>query len=135
MNYAAVFPPCRAVVHHGGSGTTAASLRAGIPTLVLWSSADQPYWGAQVKRLQVGTARRFSATTGESLVADLRRILAPQIHGPRPRTRCRDDQTGRKHLPHRRSFWKRLSDAKRLASPAAFSRSRRLSQLAKFRLY
>ena len=78
VNYAAVFPACRAVVHHGGSGTTAASLRAGIPTLVLWSSADQPYWGAQVKRLQVGTARRFSATTGESLVADLRRILAPQ---------------------------------------------------------
>jgi UDP:flavonoid glycosyltransferase YjiC (YdhE family) len=78
VNYAAVFPACRAVVHHGGSGTTAASLRAGIPTLILWSSADQPYWGAQVKRLKVGTARRFSTTTEESLIADLRRILAPQ---------------------------------------------------------
>jgi UDP:flavonoid glycosyltransferase YjiC (YdhE family) len=65
------------VVHHGGSGTTAASLRAGIPTLILWSSADQPYWGNQLKRLKVGTSRRFSTTTGESLVADLRRILAP----------------------------------------------------------
>jgi UDP:flavonoid glycosyltransferase YjiC (YdhE family) len=78
VNYAAVFPACRAVVHHGGSGTTAASLRAGIPTLILWSSADQPYWGNQLKRLKVGTARRFSSTTRESLVADLRRILAPQ---------------------------------------------------------
>jgi UDP:flavonoid glycosyltransferase YjiC (YdhE family) len=78
VNYAAVFPACRAVVHHGGSGTTAASLRAGIPTLILWSSADQPYWGAQVKRLKVGTSRRFSRTTRESLVADLRRILAPE---------------------------------------------------------
>ncbi len=78
VNYATVFPACRAAVHHGGSGTTAASLRAGIPTLILWSSADQPYWGAQVKRLKVGAARRFSATTQESLIADLREILAPQ---------------------------------------------------------
>ncbi|BBY00506.1 glycosyltransferase [Mycobacterium seoulense] len=78
VNYAAVFPACRAVVHHGGSGTTAASLRAGAPTLILWSSADQPYWGNQVKRLNVGTARRFSATTQRSLVTDLRRTLSPE---------------------------------------------------------
>jgi UDP:flavonoid glycosyltransferase YjiC (YdhE family) len=77
VNYASVFPACRAVVHHGGSGTTAASLRAGVPTLILWSSADQPYWGNQLRRLKVGASRRFSTTTGESLVADLRRILAP----------------------------------------------------------
>lgn len=78
VNYAAVFPACRAVVHHGGSGTTAASLRAGVPTLILWSSADQPYWANQVKRLGVGTSRRFSATTRESLLADLRRTLSPE---------------------------------------------------------
>jgi UDP:flavonoid glycosyltransferase YjiC (YdhE family) len=78
VNYATVFPACRAIVHHGGSGTTAASLRAGVPALILWSSADQPYWGNQLKRLKVGTARRLSSTTRESLVADLRRILAPQ---------------------------------------------------------
>ncbi|OCB07594.1 glycosyltransferase [Mycobacterium intracellulare] len=77
VNYASIFPACRAVVHHGGSGTTAASLRAGIPTMALWSSADQPYWAAQIKRLKVGSARRFSATTPDSLVADLRTILAP----------------------------------------------------------
>lgn len=77
VNYAATFPACRAVVHHGGSGTTAASLRAGVPTLVLWTAGDQPLWGAQIKRLKVGTSRRFSAATRESLVADLRRILAP----------------------------------------------------------
>lgn len=78
VNYATVFPACRAIVHHGGSGTTAASLRAGIPTLALWSSADQPYWAAAIKRLKVGAARRFSATTRESLTADLRTILAPE---------------------------------------------------------
>ena len=32
MNYAATFPACRAVVHHGGTGTTAAGLRAGVPS-------------------------------------------------------------------------------------------------------
>ena len=78
VNYAAVFPACRAVVHHGGAGTTAAGLRAGVPTLSLWTFADQSIWGAQVKRLKVGTARGFSATTRESLVADLRQILAPE---------------------------------------------------------
>ncbi len=77
VNYATIFPSCRAVVHHGGSGTTAASLRAGVPTLALWSSADQPYWAAAIKRLKVGTARRFSAATQESLMKDLRTILAP----------------------------------------------------------
>lgn len=78
VNYAAVFPACRAVVHHSGAGTTAAGLRAGVPTLSLWSMGDQRIWAAQVKRLKVGTARRFSATTRESLVADLRKILAPE---------------------------------------------------------
>ena len=78
VNYAAIFPSCRAVVHHGGAGTTAAGLRAGIPMSVLWDVADQPLWGAQVTRMKVGCARRLSTTTRESLVADLRDILAPQ---------------------------------------------------------
>ena len=78
MNYAAIFPACRAVVHHGGAGTTAASLRAGVPTLILWMADVQLIWGAAIKRLKVGTARRFSTATEKSLVADLRTILAPQ---------------------------------------------------------
>ena len=78
VNHAAILPACRAVVHHGGAGTTAAGMRAGVPTLILWMLGDQMLWGAVVKRLKVGTARRFSATTRESLVADLRTILAPQ---------------------------------------------------------
>ena len=77
MSHATIFPACRAVVHHGGAGTTAAGMRAGVPTLILWVTADQPIWAAQVKRLKVGSARRFSGTTKNSLVAELRRILAP----------------------------------------------------------
>jgi UDP:flavonoid glycosyltransferase YjiC (YdhE family) len=78
VNFAATFPACRAVVHHGGAGTTAASLRAGVPTLILWTWPDQSFWGAQLKRLKVGAAQRFSTVSQKSLVVDLRRILAPQ---------------------------------------------------------
>jgi len=77
VNYATIFPACRAVVHHGGSGTVAAVLRAGVPHVILWSAPDRQMWGAVVKRLGVGTARRFSGTTRESLVTDLRAALAP----------------------------------------------------------
>ncbi|OBG36924.1 glycosyltransferase [Mycobacterium sp. E3198] len=78
VNYATTFPVCRAVVHHGGAGTLAAGLRAGVPTLILWTLPDQIFWGAQLKRLKVGSARRFSSVTRKSLVAELRTILDPQ---------------------------------------------------------
>jgi UDP:flavonoid glycosyltransferase YjiC (YdhE family) len=78
VNHAAIFPACHAVVHHGGPGTTAAGLRAGVPTLVLWIGWEQQLWGALVERLKVGSAQCFSTTTQESLVTDLRSILAPQ---------------------------------------------------------
>ncbi len=78
VNHGAVFPECRAVVHHGGAGTTAAGMRAGIPILILWLWLDQPIWAESVTRLKVGSGRRFSATTQESLVADLRLVLSPE---------------------------------------------------------
>lgn len=78
VNHAAVLPACRAVVHHGGAGSTAAGLRAGIPALALWLWLDQPVWAAGLERLKAGAGRQFLATTEESLVADLCRILAPE---------------------------------------------------------
>ena len=78
VNHAAVFPTCRAVVHHGGAGTTAAGMRAGVPMLILWIGAEQPIWAAQVKQLKVGSAQRFSTITRDSLVAQLRSILSPE---------------------------------------------------------
>ena len=77
VSHAAVFPRCQAVVHHGGSGTTAAGLRAGRPTLVLWIGADQPVWARQVTRLGVGAAQRFAATTAPALLEKLRTVLGP----------------------------------------------------------
>lgn len=79
MNHAALLPACRAVVHHGGAGTTAAGLRAGVPTLILWTAADQPMWGIQIKRLKVGRSRSFSRTTQQTLIEDLRTILGPEF--------------------------------------------------------
>lgn len=77
VNYATLFPSCRAVVHHGGAGTLAAGLRAGVPQLILWTLPDQPFFAAQLRRLKVGTGLRFSSTTRGSLVTALRRILEP----------------------------------------------------------
>jgi len=78
VNHAAIFPACRAVVHHGGAGTTAAALRSGIPALILWFWLDQPLWAAGIEQLKVGLARRFSDSTAETLEAGLRSVLTPQ---------------------------------------------------------
>jgi sterol 3beta-glucosyltransferase len=46
-----LFPRMAAVVHHGGAGTTAAALRAGVPAVITPLTADQPSWGRTVHRL------------------------------------------------------------------------------------
>ena len=50
----ALFKHVKAVVHHGGSGTTAAGLRAGLPTLICHIAFDQPYWGRRIWSLGCG---------------------------------------------------------------------------------
>jgi UDP:flavonoid glycosyltransferase YjiC (YdhE family) len=51
-----LFPLMSACVHHGGAGSTAASLRAGKPTVVCPFFGDQPFWGWRVEELGVGPA-------------------------------------------------------------------------------
>ncbi|MFO7322884.1 MAG: glycosyltransferase [Chloroflexota bacterium] len=51
-----LFPRMAAVVHHGGAGTTAAGLRAGLPTIICPFLGDQPFWGRRVHALGVGPA-------------------------------------------------------------------------------
>lgn len=51
-----LFPRVAAVVHHGGAGTTAAGLRAGVPSIIIPFFGDQLFWGQQVEKLGVGTA-------------------------------------------------------------------------------
>ncbi len=49
-----LFPRVAAVVHHGGSGTTATGLRHARPTVVVPFFADQPFWGWRVHALGCG---------------------------------------------------------------------------------
>ncbi len=63
--HAWLFPQMAAVVHHGGAGTTGASLRAGVPAVLVPFFADQPFWAERVHMLGVGPApiprRRLTA--------------------------------------------------------------------------
>jgi sterol 3beta-glucosyltransferase len=52
--HAWLFPRMAAVVHHGGAGTTAACLRAGVPGVIIPHSNDQFAWGRRVFELGVG---------------------------------------------------------------------------------
>jgi UDP:flavonoid glycosyltransferase YjiC (YdhE family) len=49
-----LFPSMAAVVHHGGAGTTAEGLRAGVPTVIVPFVFDQPFWGARIKAMGLG---------------------------------------------------------------------------------
>jgi len=49
-----LFPLLDAVVHHGGAGTTGASLRAGIPTVIHPWFGDQFFWASRVQKLGAG---------------------------------------------------------------------------------
>ncbi|KAL1322401.1 sterol 3-beta-glucosyltransferase UGT80A2 isoform X2 [Arachis hypogaea] len=51
-----LFLRCKAVVHHGGAGTTAAGLRAACPTTIVPFFGDQPFWGERVHARGVGPA-------------------------------------------------------------------------------
>ena len=52
--HAWLFPHMAAVVHHGGSGTTGAGLRAGVPSVLVPHMGDQPFWARRVTELGVG---------------------------------------------------------------------------------
>ncbi|GAA2609923.1 glycosyltransferase [Actinomadura fulvescens] len=74
-----LFPRMAAVVHHGGAGTTAAGLRAGVPTVVTPFFGDQPFWGERVAALGAGPAPvPFSSLTVPRLAAAIRRATGSQ---------------------------------------------------------
>ncbi|WAQ81564.1 hypothetical protein PtA15_1A906 [Puccinia triticina] len=59
-----LFPRIDAVCHHGGSGTTGASLRAGIPTIIKPFFGDQFFWAERVESLGIGAGlRKLSVKT------------------------------------------------------------------------
>ncbi|KAK0713467.1 glycosyltransferase family 1 protein [Lasiosphaeria miniovina] len=84
-----LFKQIDAAAHHGGSGTTGASLRAGIPTIIRPFFGDQFFFGTRVEDLGVGIclkkwgANSFSralweATHSERMIVKAR-VLGEQI--------------------------------------------------------
>ncbi|TVY71189.1 Sterol 3-beta-glucosyltransferase [Lachnellula suecica] len=53
-----LFKQIDAAIHHGGAGTTGASLRAGLPTIVKPFFGDQYFFGSRVEDLGVGVVVR-----------------------------------------------------------------------------
>lgn len=49
-----LFKHVAAALHHGGAGTTGASLRAGLPTIICPFFGDQPFWGRRVASIGAG---------------------------------------------------------------------------------
>lgn len=52
--YMKVFPKCKAVVHHGGAGTTQTATSCGCPSVVIAHIQEQFLWGWQLKKLGIG---------------------------------------------------------------------------------
>ena len=78
-----LFPRCAAVLHHGGVGTTAKALAAGVPQLVLPFAFDQPDNAARVRTLGVGSDLNPSRATPERVAKALETLFAGEL-----RSRC-----------------------------------------------
>ena len=69
-----LFDRVRAAMHHGGAGTTAASLRAGLPTVVVPFFLDQVFWGWRVTKLGAsGEPVPRKKLTSDRIAAAIRR--------------------------------------------------------------
>jgi len=78
-NHEKLFPRVAAVIHHGGAGTTTASVRAGRAQVIIPHLYDQYYWAHRVKKLGVGVAGPTSDRLNvNALIAGLRGALRPE---------------------------------------------------------
>jgi len=74
-----LFPRVAAVVHHGGAGTTAAGIAAGVPSIIIPFFGDQFFWGQRVAALGVGpTPIPRPQLTVERLAQALQRAVTDQ---------------------------------------------------------
>ena len=79
LNHDEVLPRCQAVVHHGGLGTTTATLAAGVPAVVCSVFLDQIFWGRRIRELGAGEWLRFQRFTPARLRAALERALSGSV--------------------------------------------------------
>jgi UDP:flavonoid glycosyltransferase YjiC (YdhE family) len=75
----ALLPASAAIVHHGGIGTTAAALGAGVPQLVLPMAYDQFDNAARVKRLGAGQSLPPRRRSAANIAAALERLMRPEV--------------------------------------------------------
>jgi UDP:flavonoid glycosyltransferase YjiC (YdhE family) len=76
--FSLVFPASAAVVHHGGIGTVAQALAAGIPQLIVPFAHDQPDNACRVRRLSAGTMILSGAYRPRRAVRELDRLVASE---------------------------------------------------------
>jgi UDP:flavonoid glycosyltransferase YjiC (YdhE family) len=74
-----LFPLCAAVVHHGGIGTIAEALAAGVPQVVLPVAYDQKDNAIRVKRLGAGDWLRSARATGPRVAALLKAVMTNDV--------------------------------------------------------
>jgi len=74
-----LFLQCQAAIIHGGIGTLAAALRAGVPTVVLSIFGDQHWWGKLILKRRLGCHITFKRLSVEKLMAAVQNVLAPEI--------------------------------------------------------
>ena len=75
-----LLPRCVAALHHGGSGTCHAALRAGTPQLVCPLEFDQHFWAGRMRALGVAPPPlAIDALTADNVAAALRRALSEPI--------------------------------------------------------
>lgn len=76
-----IFPQCQVIVHHGGAGTTAAALKAGVPTVIFPLLMDQPFWAQKVSQLGVGPSQWISLRdlTSSTLEEKIREVTTSEI--------------------------------------------------------
>jgi len=84
--FSRVLPQAAALVHHGGIGSVAQALAAGIPQLVMPMAHDQPDNAARVERLGVGRSLAVSKFRGPAVA----QALAAIQDDPAITRRCRD---------------------------------------------
>ncbi len=73
--FSQVLPRCAAIVHHGGIGTCAQGLAAGVPQLTMPLGFDQPDNTTRLWRLGVGRWVRPHLFHGERVAAELAALL------------------------------------------------------------
>jgi rhamnosyltransferase subunit B len=81
-----ILPHAAAVVHAGGIGTCAEALRAGIPSLVIPFSFDQPDNATRMRKLGVAEVLPREAISAEAMAGMLRKLLDDPAAGQAARS-------------------------------------------------